>query len=89
MPDVEVKRVYPPEETDDKDKKNVDKIFDDVQMHDSKDPQTVVQVQKETESKKRLQQDNQVQAAISVIKGVRVFQNFGQPVASVTDGSKT
>ncbi len=89
MPDVEVKRVYPPEETEDKDKKNLDKIFDDVQMHDAKDPQSVIQTQKDSESKKRLQQDNQVQAAISVIKGIRVFQKFGQPVQSVANGSKT
>ena len=95
-PDVEIKRIYPPEEdlTDKKDKKkDLDKIFGDIEKHDAKNPEEVTQTQKENESKKKLLEDNQVQGALSVIKGIRVYEGFSQPVKNVVtttnNGNKT
>jgi len=80
VPDIKVKRVYPSKEDEEaKQKKEVEKVFEGVEMRDTKDPQTVTQLKKETEAQKRLLEDNQVQTAISVIKGIKVFKTFSLP----------
>ncbi len=87
VPDIEVKRVYPPkeDEEEEKQKKDINKIFEDVKVRDAPDPQSVTQQKKETEAKKRLIEDNQVQAAISVIKGIKVFKTFGSSYTARND----
>ncbi len=84
-PDIEIKRVYPEEESPDKKdkKKEVDKIFGDVEKHDAKNPEEVTQTQKDAANKKKLLEDNQIQGALSVIKGIRVYQGFSQPVKNI------
>jgi len=84
VPDVEVKRLFPPEEQEGGKKKEVDKIFGDVEKHNAKNPEIVTQQQKDTEKKNKLLQDNQIQSAISVIKGIRIYQGFSQPAKSAT-----
>ena len=85
-PDVEIKRIYPPEDQagDNKKKEDIDKIFGDVQKHDAKNPEEVSQTQKDSEKKKKLLEDNQIQGALSVIKGIRVYQGFTQPAKNYT-----
>ena len=69
------------EETE-KDEKDlgINKVFDDIESHDienSEDPEKEKQNKKDAETKQRLLEDNQVQAAISVLKGIRVYKKLG------------
>ena len=90
VPDIVIKRIYPKEDADDDKKKNdVDKIFNDIEKQKSENPAQLEQTQKQSDSKKKLLEDNQVQGAINVIKGIRVFQGFGQPLKSVKNASQT
>ncbi len=78
-PDVVVERIEPKEEKDEDKKKDkiadIDKIFDDVSKKEGADV-TSEQKKKDLEQKKKDDADNQLQAAINVIKGVRVYKNF-------------
>ena len=79
-PDIIVKYVpYVPKKKDEQEKK-VEEIFDDVERHDGsyKDKSTIENKKenKEDESHDRLMHDNQVQSAINVLKGVKVFSSF-------------
>lgn len=79
QPDIEVKFTEPPEDEDVETKekqKNVEKIFDDLEEEESEDPEAVKLSKQEKELRERLLADNQVQAAISVIKGIRVYKSF-------------
>ena len=92
VPDIEVKRIFPPEEPETDKKKEVNKVFEDVEKHNAQNPETLTQQQKGTEKKNKLLQDNQIQSALSVIKGIRVYQSFSQPAKStptVTHENKT
>ena len=82
-PDVIVERVYPKEEKDDdKDKKkengkdDLDKIFSDVQKKDAKDAADSVRKSKEADQKKKDDSDNQLQSALNVMKGLKVYRGF-------------
>ena len=82
-PDVVVERVYPKEEKDDdKDKKkengkdDLDKIFSDVQKKDAKDAADSVRKSKEADQKKKDDSDNQLQSALNVMKGLKVYRGF-------------
>lgn len=80
-PDVEVKLNPPvksPEEKDKADKKDVEEIFDDIEKQEAEDPASVESKKKEEEQLKKDLADNQLQAAISVIKGIQVYQHFGK-----------
>lgn len=77
-PDVEVKRLFPKEEETKEKENDVDEIFDDVEIQESEDPDKVKLSKKEMEVKERLLGDNQIQSAISVIKGIQVYQGFGE-----------
>ncbi|HBG61818.1 MAG: hypothetical protein A2Y03_04440 [Omnitrophica WOR_2 bacterium GWF2_38_59] len=79
-PDIEVKYIV--EEETEKDEKDlgINKVFDDIESHDienSEDPEKEKQNKKDAETKQRLLEDNQVQAAISVLKGIRVYKKLG------------
>jgi carboxyl-terminal processing protease len=83
VPDVVVERVYP-DEKDDKKLKDLDKVFAEVREKGAdKEPQKKepVLTPKEIELKKKDKDDNQLQAALSVLKGIRVFKKFSQPGA--------
>jgi carboxyl-terminal processing protease len=82
-PDIAVKRILPKEESEEKEEKekekeekDSDKLFEDVELRDTNDPDKLKQTKEEDKVKKMLLEDNQVQTAISVIKGIRVFKSF-------------
>lgn len=79
-PDVVVEKIDPKEEKDEDKKKDktaeLDKIFDDVAKKDPVEEPLSEQKKKDLEQKKKDDADNQLQAAINVIKGIRVYKNF-------------
>ncbi len=79
-PDIEVEIKYPPKTDDKAEKKenDVEKIFDDVEIRKSEDPDQVKLSKKDQETRERLLNDNQVQGAIGVIKGIQVYQTFDE-----------
>ncbi len=95
VPDVVVARIDPAEAKEDKKAKDLDKVFEEVKgkeevKKDDKDgkkddtdgKEEVVLSPKETELKKKDAEDNQLQAAISVIKGIKVFKKFTEPTGA-------
>ncbi len=95
-PDIVIERakVSPEEEeylSDDEDeptphkkngKKNQEakKLFDEMALKDIKDPNEIEKRKKEDALKMRMDKDNQVQSAISVIKGIRVYKKLQSDV---------
>lgn len=75
-PDITIEKIDPKKEEDDDKKENVEKIFDDLESKQSKDPEALKITKKEQEDRDRLLNDNQVISAMSVIKGIRVFKSF-------------
>lgn len=81
-PDVVVERIDPIVDKEDEKKKSkttdVEKIFDDVVKQDPADSVDPLdeQKKKDLEQKKKDDADNQLQAAINVIKGIRVYKNY-------------
>jgi len=78
-PDIIIKRIYPDRDKEDdteKEKKSVEKVFDEVEKRDSEDPNKIELSKKEREERKRLLEDNQIQAAISVLQGIKVYQSI-------------
>lgn len=91
-PDIVVEPQAPPEEDkDEKEKNNVDKIFENVPVQSAPEPDKLKLPDKEAEIRERLLKDNQVQSAISVLKGIRVYADFAQgalaPVADAPTGA--
>ena len=80
--------LFVPEETDEKkQEKGVTKVFDDVELKNTEDPEKLKKEKEEKEIKEKLLADNQVQSAISVIKGIRVYKDYndrGAPAAQAT-----
>lgn len=56
------------------------KVFDEMALKDIKDPKEVEKRKKEDALKTRMSKDNQVQSAISVIKGIRVYKKLQSDV---------
>ena len=83
-PDVVIERVYPKDDKDDtkkdKDKKDVEKIFEDVKEKEAKEPVTEEE-KKEAALKKKDAEDNQLQSALNVIKAIKVYRQFPDAVA--------
>lgn len=79
-PDIVVKYKEPPEEEEGNEmelnERNVKRVFDDLEEQESDDPEATKLSKQEQELHERLLKDNQVQAAISVIKGIRVYKSF-------------
>lgn len=88
-PDIVIERVYPKgasdaddeadvkESKNGKDLKNASKdIFEKLEEENIQDPNAKEKRKKELEFKKRMAEDNQVQSAISVIKGIRVYKKL-------------
>lgn len=79
VPDVVVEKISPPEEPKDKDNKNqdIEKVFDEITGKEEK--KTVEPAdEKQQVLAKRDQNDNQLQAALSVIKGIKAYKSFNQ-----------
>lgn len=65
------------EEEEDKKSKDIDKIFDEVEIKESEDPEKAKLTKEEQEIRKKILADNQVQSAISVLKGIKVYKKLG------------
>ena len=85
-PDVVVERMEHKEDKDKdadrdkKDKKSLDQIFDDVENKDKKEAEGLTEEKKkELQQKKKDQEDNQLQTAVNVIKGIKVYRTFTNP----------
>ncbi len=78
-PDIEVKYVPPPEKTEEEDTKKVEKVFDNLKEKDEKASTETKKIDEQKDHREKLLNDNQVRAAINVIKGIRVFKNAAQP----------
>jgi len=77
-PDIVVERIYPhTEETEgEKKAKDIEKIFEDVQLQESENPDELKRQNKKKEARERLLNDNQIQSAMSVIKGIKVYKKL-------------
>ncbi|HBR15498.1 MAG TPA: peptidase S41 [Candidatus Omnitrophica bacterium] len=81
-PDIVVKFIPPAEAKEDdkkeevKNEKDIEKIFDDVEIHDTKNPEELKLSKKEKEIREQLLGDNQVQTAMSVLKGIKVYRKM-------------
>ena len=87
-PDIVVDRVNSKEDNEkDKDKKdkkdkkeNIKQIFDNVENSEKKEPENLIEDKKhESEQKKKDGTDNQLQTAIDVIKGIKIYRSFSDP----------
>ncbi len=81
-PDIVVERKFAKEETEEdkelvKKQKDLEKIFNNIEVKQSENPAIIQSTQKEKEVHERLMNDNQVQAAMTALKGIRVFKKFG------------
>jgi len=86
-PDIEVE-LDEPEETEEKDEdkeKNIKKVFEDVELNETDDPEKLKKSKEEQEITTKLLNDNQVQAAINIIKGIRVYKNLNEPTETIKD----
>ena len=62
-----------------KDKKNIEEIFEDVENNDKKSSEVPTEgKKKELQQNKKDTQDNQLQAAINIIKGIKVYSGFSK-----------
>jgi carboxyl-terminal processing protease len=82
-PDIKVEIEDPLEEEEkeeDKDKtekkQKIEEVFEKVENTDNKDEEKLQTAKKEREVKEKLLADAQVQSAISVLKGIRVYSQF-------------
>jgi len=77
-PDIEVKYIPADETPEDEKEKKIDEVFSTVKIKEAKekDKEKVKLSEKELEVRELLLKDNQVQSAISVLKGIRVYKNF-------------
>lgn len=76
-PDIIVERKIDQKESEEiskEEQKKIDKIFQTIEEIDEVDETA----RKQAEIKKRIQNDNQIQAAIKVLKGIKVFQRHQQ-----------
>lgn len=83
IPDIEVKREFKepeegalPSKATEKNNKDVKQIFDQVNSKKGDKPEDIEKSKKEEEAAKRLKEDNQVQSAIHVIKGIKAYQKL-------------
>ncbi len=82
-PDIIVEAIYPEEKKEDErgeKKKKTEELFKNVEKKDFKgekeESEKVKLIQREAEVRERLLNDNQVQSAMNVLEGIRVFQKF-------------
>lgn len=84
-PDVEIKReIKKKEDAPTAEEQSIEEIFNNVKSHEPKKPEEATQNKDQnepkpqnkelTESQKKLKEDNQVQSAINIIKGIKTFR---------------
>lgn len=82
-PDIAIERVLPEEPKEEKEEKEngkkVEDIFNNIHLEEVKDPEKAKQQQKDLEIREQLLSDNQIQSAINVLKGVKVFKRQQEP----------
>ena len=88
-PDIEIKRIVP--KTDDaegekekKETKDVEDIFDNIEMQKAENPEQFKLTKQEKENRDKLLADNQVQAAINVLKGILVYQKTANDTNAIS-----
>lgn len=75
-PDIIVERIYPELTEKDDEEKNLNKLFEKVEKEVAENPEEVELSQQEQEFRERILNDNQVQSALSVIKGIAVYKKL-------------
>ena len=83
-PDIEIKRIYPNEDESEDQKNDSSKVFEDLEMKESENPEELKLSKRELEIRNRLLKDNQVLAAISVLQGIKVYDSFLTPKSDAT-----
>jgi len=78
-PDDEAMAGDPAIKSDKKEKSSGKEIFETLETEGIKDPNEIEKRKREESMKKRMTEDNQVQSAISVIKGIRVYKKLTTP----------
>ncbi len=62
---------------DKKDKKNIEQIFENIENQNKKQPENLTEEKKkELQQKKKDEQDNQLQVAVDIIKGIKIYRGF-------------
>ncbi len=75
-PDIIIEKIEKEKEEESESQKKIETIFENVEKHDEEmDDADSEKDDKAQKTKKRLLADNQVQSAISVLKGIRVYKN--------------
>ncbi|MEI7998659.1 MAG: S41 family peptidase [Candidatus Omnitrophota bacterium] len=83
-PDIVVEKITPKEDKssskvkDKKDKKEgIEQIFEDVQNNGNKESENLTaEKKKELEQKKKDEADNQLQTAVDIVKGIKIYSTF-------------
>ena len=77
-PDLEVKREYAKKEDDENEfpKKDLEEIFNDVEINGEKSQQEIDQEKLEKEALEKIENDNQIQSAINILSGIKVYTKF-------------
>ena len=83
-PDIVVEYAPPIEAPEDESDEKIEKIFDDIELNDTENKEKLKLSQQELEIHNILLEDNQVQSAISVLKGICVFKNFSEASETAT-----
>lgn len=85
-PDIFIKRVIPPEpKTEDSSDKHIEDVFEvfETEADQAKTaPKMKGLTEQEKKARQRILQDNQVQSAIDVLKGIKTFKGFTQKTAT-------
>ena len=90
-PDVKVERIVNADKPKDDQAKKIDEIFNNVETKEAeneKKEESKTEQAPDPLNSKEILADNQVQAAISVLKGIRVYKKFGEPVGAVSASPK-
>ena len=75
-PDISIDYISPNDKPEEESEEKIDQIFEDIELQDSEDKEKLKLSKKELEIRKILLEDNQVQSAMSVLKGIRVYKEF-------------
>lgn len=75
-PDIIVKRIYRDPTEEDQKEKDINRIFDDVERESAEDPVALKMTKLEKEAREALLADNQIQSALSVLQGIKVYQKI-------------
>ncbi len=86
-PDIVIEPQPPAEEGKDDKEKKVAEVFEGVQMQNAPDQEKLKQESKAAEIRERLLNDIQVQGAISVLKGIKVYASFASGAVVVDEGA--